>query len=179
MDKLYISITIFLGIWAVAKELFFSTDTGFGFFIVCTCIVLMIRSIVWYQATEREYVRVLNSALCQSNLSRDQDTILSLVDSVDEQEFMEKEFGENINVMIEGAMSKLTELGLFESGGDSKEESIRVKSLLDAVSCAHQHYQSAIQSVRKIGGVDKVVSDEPDDKEEKKEDVEGKGEEKG
>ena len=205
MDKLYISVTIFIGIWAVLKELCCFTDTNFGFFVVCTCIFLMIRSIAWYRATESEYVRVLNSALCQSNLSRDQDAILSLVDSVDEQEFMEtilayfvllknekqvitdsdgvdrlceqfmsEAFGQNINVLVEGAMRKLTELGLFESGGDSKEESIRVKSLLDALSCAHQHYQSAIQTVRKIGvDGDRMKGDEQEE-DEKREEVDEK-----
>eukprot|EP00486_Rosalina_sp_Unknown_P016028 CAMPEP_0201594612 /NCGR_PEP_ID=MMETSP0190_2-20130828/191880_1 /ASSEMBLY_ACC=CAM_ASM_000263 /TAXON_ID=37353 /ORGANISM="Rosalina sp." /LENGTH=165 /DNA_ID=CAMNT_0048054297 /DNA_START=790 /DNA_END=1287 /DNA_ORIENTATION=+ len=85
-------------------------------------------------------------------LLKNKDEIITDSDGVDRlcEKFMREEFGSDINVMIEGAMTKLTELGLFKSGGMSIEESIKVKELLDALSCAHQHYQSAIQSVRKI-----------------------------
>ena len=56
---------------------------------ILTAIFLMVRSLIWYRSTESEYVRVLNQALSQSNISTDQDTMLSLVDSLDEQQFME------------------------------------------------------------------------------------------
>lgn len=70
------------------------------------------------------------------------------------EEFMVSEFGQDINVMIEGAMTKLTELGLFGGLSDSiestKDDSIKVKNLKDAIQSIRLHYQSAIQSVRKI-----------------------------
>ena len=83
---------------------------------------------------------------------------------------MKEEFGSDINVMIEGAMSKLTELGLFEMSGMSKDDSIKVKALLDALSCVHQHYQSAIQTVRKItvNSIHLTSVEEENDNDEKK-----------
>lgn len=90
MDQIYITFTIFIGIWAILKELLFNgANTAFGSFMILTSIFLMIRSIIWYRSTESEYVRVLNQALVESNISTDQDTMLSLMDSVDEQQFME------------------------------------------------------------------------------------------
>jgi len=196
LDQIYITFTIFIGIWAILKELLFSTDTMIGYLMVLTAIFLMIRSLFWYRATENEYVRVLNQSLVESNISTDQDTILSLIDSVDEQKFMEtilayfvllrnekenitdsqgvdrlceqfmrEEFGEDVNVMIDGAMMRLSELGLFKSGGTSKEDTIKVKELLDALSCAHQHYQSAIQCVRKIAVQSIDIKDNNNDNE--------------
>ena len=87
---------------------------------------------------------------------------------------MREEFGSDINVMVEGAMSKLTELGLFKSGGMSMEESIKVKELSDALGCVHQHYQSAIQSVRTItiNTIHTTTIEEEED--EQKQDIERK-----
>ena len=83
---------------------------------------------------------------------------------------MREEFGSDTNLMIQGAMNKLTELGLFKSGGMSIEESIKVKELLDALSCVHQHYQSAIQSLRKITSINDIGDDNDNDEENENED---------
>jgi len=183
MHQIYIVFSIFIGVWSILYELIFSgADTAFGYIMVLTAVFLMVRSIVWYRATESEYVRVLNQALAQSNVSSDHHTILGLIDSIKDHQFMEtllayfmllqnksavisdsdgvdrlcekylkEAFGDSINFPINGAMRKLTELGLFDSNAQSKNDSIRVKSLLDALSCVQQHYASAIQSFRKIG----------------------------
>ena len=89
MDEIYIAVTVFIGIWAIVKQIIFSYESRFGYFMFFAAIFLMVRSIIWYRSTESEYVRVLNQALVESNISSDQDTMLSLVDSVDEQQFME------------------------------------------------------------------------------------------
>ena len=90
MDQVYLGFTVLIGIWAIFKELWFGgTDTTFGLFVVGMSLFLMIRSLVWYRTTELNYIRVLNQALAESNVSTDKDTILSLIDSVDEQQFME------------------------------------------------------------------------------------------
>lgn len=89
MDQLYLAFTVLIGIWAIFKELLVGTDTTYGLFIVMMSVFLMVRSLVWYRTTELNYIRVLNQALAESNVSTDKDTILSLIDSVDEQQFME------------------------------------------------------------------------------------------
>eukprot|EP01084_Bolivina_argentea_P297139 511840_1 len=184
MDELYLIFTIFLGIWGILTQLVLSTGTVIGYWMVMICVMLMVRSFFWYRAIENDYVRVLNESLVESNISSDQDTILSLVDSVGDQQFMEtilayyaisrnndqqvvtdsdgvdrlcerfmkESFDENVNLRIEGAMNKLSELGLFKSSGMSKKDPIKVKELSDALSCVHSHYKSAIQTLRKVTG---------------------------
>merc|ERR1712013_266588 len=180
MDSLYLSVTLCIGAWAILKELFIGA--GAGHWLSVLCIALMLRSIAWYRSTESEYVRALNGALVESNVSSDQSALLSLQDSVEEQQFVEtllayfvllrnsevkdsaavdalceaflrRAFGEDVNVQIENAMQKLSELGLFESGGmhSSEDDGITVKGLDEALKCAVMHYEAAIQRVRKIG----------------------------